>query len=377
MKLTKIFLSIAALAAAIVINAAPEFVEDEVLVKFKPGSTQLERLVQGEVIEEIPNIGVKRIRLPYGWNVPDMVKWFNAQPGVEFAEPNFIARADVNDQYYTPSIQWGLFKIQSDSAWNYTGGGSSYRKVAVIDTGWQRNHPDLVGKVVGEVDYVDGGTADDGNGHGTHTAGIVGAKTNNTIGVASIGYNTSLLIVRVLNNSGSGTYSAIANGINWSANNGAHVINMSLGGSSGSQTLLNAVNYAWGRGVVVVASAGNNGNTAPNYPAYYSNCIAVASTTSTDARSSFSTYGSWVDVAAPGSNIASTYTGSRYVYLSGTSMAAPMVAGTAALVWTSSYGTSATSVRNRITTTGDTVTSGFGSYPTKRINAARAVGAIP
>ena len=162
--------------------------------------------------------------------------------------------------------------------------------------------------------------------------------------------------VKVLDDTGSGYYSWIANGITWAADNGAKVINMSLGGSSASSTLKRAVNYAWGKGVVLAAAAGNSGNRSPTYPAYYPNCIAVAATDSNDLKTSWSSFGSWVDVAAPGVDILSTFPNHSYQIGkalgydkgSGTSMATPHVAGLAALVWATGYGTSNTSVRARI-----------------------------
>jgi thermitase len=181
----------------------------------------------------------------------------------------------------------------------------------------------------------------------------------------------------VLDNSGNGTYANISNGIRWAADSGAKVINMSLGGSFASSTLESAVNYAASKGVVVVAAAGNAGNTKQQYPAFYTNCVAVAATDQSDRRARFSTYGSWVDCAAPGVGIASCYPTNSYVYMDGTSMAAPHVSALAALVWDTPFGTSATAVRNRVQSTGDLVTNNFHSYPTRRINAARAVGAIP
>jgi hypothetical protein len=236
---------------------------------------------------------------------------------------------------------------------------------------------------VANKNFTTSSTVDDLYGHGTHCAGIAAATTNNSIGVAGVGFNTSLMNVKVLGDNGSGQYSWIANGITWAADNGAKVISLSLGGSSGSYTLQNAVNYAWNKGVVVVAAAGNNGNTASVYPAYYSNCIAVAATDQNDAKASFSTYGSWVDVAAPGVSIYSTLPNhsnsigtTNYGSLSGTSMSTPHVAGLAALVWATSYGTSNTSVRSRIESTADAI-SGTGTYwKYGRINANKAVAGV-
>jgi subtilisin family serine protease len=183
--------------------------------------------------------------------------------------------------------------------------------------------------------------------------------------------------VRVLDNNGSGTLVNVANGINFASTNGARVINLSLGGS-GSSTLQTAVNNAWNRGTFLACAAGNSNtsSTASAYPAAYPNCFAVASTTSTDARSSFSNYGTWVEVAAPGSSIFSTWLNSGYNTISGTSMATPHVAGLAGLL--ASQGLTNAQIRDRICSTADPI-SGTGSLWTcGRINAYRAVtGSAP
>lgn len=356
---------------------APEFAPSEVLVKFREGRESVGRLVSttfgGQIVEELADIKVCRIMLAKGTGVMEAVAYLNSRPEVEFAEPNYIAHASVtpNDTYYA-GYQWNMPKIQANLAWDYTQGSSSV-VIAIIDTGVQSNHPDLSGKVTAGYNYVSNNTnANDDNGHGTHCAGIAAAKTNNATGVAGVGWNCSIMPVKVLNSQGSGTYTAIANGINFARTNGAKVLSMSLGGSSGSSTLSSAITNAWNAGCVIVAAAGNNGNTSPNYPAYYSQCIAVGSTTSTDARSSFSNYGSsWVDVAAPGSNIASTYRNSQYVIMSGTSMSTPHVAGLAGLLY--SYlgtGTSNSTIRSRIENNCDNV----GTWVAKgRINCRRAI----
>jgi subtilisin family serine protease len=177
--------------------------------------------------------------------------------------------------------------------------------------------------------------------------------------------------VKVLNSAGNGSWADIASGIDFASTNGAKVISMSLGGSGGSATLQTAVDNAWANGVLVVAAAGNSNTTAPSYPAYYSNCIAVASTTNTDARSSFSNYGPWVDVAAPGSNIYSTYLGVGYTSLNGTSMACPHVAGLGGLLW--SYlgvNTPVATIRQRIENNCDPV----GNFIVHgRVNALKAL----
>jgi thermitase len=230
----------------------------------------------------------------------------------------------------------------------------------------------LSGKVVRGYDYVDNDWDPyDGNGHGTHAAGIAAAITNNTRGIAGMAPDAKIYAVRVLDDSGSGTLQNVANGIIHAADNGADVISLSLGSPNDSITLKEAVDYAWNKGVVVVAAAGNDGSSQPAYPAYYSNAIAVAATDSDESKASFSNYGSWVDVAAPGVNIYSTYTDSSYASLSGTSMATPHVAGLAGLL--DAQGRSASEIRATIENTADPI-SGTGTYWSKgRINAYRAV----
>jgi len=187
------------------------------------------------------------------------------------------------------------------------------------------------------------------------------------------------MVGKCLSNSGSGYTSWITSGINWAYQNGAKVISMSIGGGGNSSTMNNACTNAMNAGCVVVAAAGNSNTSTMSYPGAYTNVIGVGSTTSSDTRSSFSNWGTWVDVAAPGSSIYSTYprsgTTDRYATMSGTSMACPHVAGLAALVWASPFGTTSAAVRSRIETTGDAIT--FDKPIGKRINAARAVGAIP
>ncbi len=184
--------------------------------------------------------------------------------------------------------------------------------------------------------------------------------------------NAQIYAVKVLDNNGSGILSNIAAGIAHAADNGSKVINLSLGASVGASTLENAVDHAWNRGSVIVAAAGNAGNSAPHYPAYYTNAIAVAATDSADRKASFSTYGTWVDVAAPGVSIYSTYAGRRYASLNGTSMAAPHVSGVAALI--AAQGCSSNiKIRAAIQNMADSIT-GTGSYwRYGRINAYNAV----
>ena len=304
-------------------------------------------------------------------DINTLIKIYNKLEEVEYAEPNHMLKA-----FYTPNdpffaYQYGPQKVQAPDAWDVTTSNGNI-KIAIIDTGVQLNHPELAIKLWPGYNFVEGNlNPNDGSGHGTHVAGIAGALTENSLGIAGIAPSASIIPVRALDNSGNGTLSNIANAITYSTNAGAKVINLSLGSSQGSITLENAINYAWNQGVVIVAAAGNEASNTLTYPAAYQNVIAVASTDINDQKSDFSNYGTWVEVSAPGSTILSTYTGSYYAYLSGTSMACPHVAGLAALL--AAQGKNNVQIKNTILSTCDPVP-GTGLYWTYgRINANRAV----
>ncbi len=359
----------------------PGHAPDQILVKFLTGTADetkasIHARHGGRVVDTIPGIDVQVVRIQEN-KVQDKVKAYKGEAAVEFAEPDYIAEAVLtpNDPYF--GQQWGMDKIQAPDAWDITQGSSDV-KIAVCDTGIDQSHPDLKTKIKGNKNFTTSRTSDDNYGHGTHVAGIAAASTNNTIGVAGVGFNSSLLNVKVLGDTGSGYYSWIANGITWAADNGAKVINLSLGGTGGSTTLENAVNYAWGKGVVVVAAAGNSNTDTLFYPAAYTNCIAVAATDRNDVRASFSNYGTWVDIAAPGVDIYSTMPDHRnriglknYGSLAGTSMAAPHVAGVAALAFAAKPGWTNAEVRTRIEASVDSTT-GF-TTAIGRVNAYKAV----
>jgi thermitase len=354
----------------------PAYAPDQVIVKFKEGTSAsamkaTHQEEQAKLLTRNTKLGFDVVKVE-DKSVEQAIKEYEKNPEVEYAEPNYIYTIQwtPNDTYFS-SRQWGPQKVQAPAAWDVTR-SSSDTWIAIIDTGVQYDHPDLAGKVVRGYDYVDDDWYPyDGNGHGTHCAGIAAAVTNNARGIAGMAPNATIYAVRVLNNSGSGTLDDVANGIIHAADSGADVISLSLGASVGATTLKNAVDYAWSRGVVVVAAAGNSGTSLPSYPAYYSNAIAVAATDRNDNKAYFSNYGSWVDVAAPGVDIYSTYTGSSYASLSGTSMATPHVAGLAGLL--DAQGRSASEIRAAIENTADRI-SGTGTYWSKgRINAYRAV----
>jgi thermitase len=220
--------------------------------------------------------------------------------------------------------------------------------VGIVDTGIQQSHEDLAGKtancggvnnfgvslvviIVGADPTIVNGKCNDDHGHGTHVAGTIAATANNGKGVAGVAFNSPLAICKGLNAQGSGTLQMIANCITWTNQQGAKIISMSLGGS-GSATLQTAVRNATNNGSLLIAAAGNSGNSSVSYPAGYPEVVSVAATDHNDAKASFSQFNADVEIAAPGVNVTSTWLNGGYNTISGTSMATPHVAGVAALI---------------------------------------------
>jgi thermitase len=217
--------------------------------------------------------------------------------------------------------RWGLSKIEAPQAWQITKGDQSII-VAVLDTGINKDNLDLADRVVAEVNFTDSPTSDDLYGHGTHMAGTI----------AAIAPECQLMNVKVADDMGRCEPSVVARGIIWAVDHGAKVINISLS-MSASANLKEAVNYAWSQGAILITAAGNKGGSEPSYPAYYANCLAVAGTNENDSLALLSSYGDWVDVAAPGFNIYSELPQNQYGYKTGTSAAGAHVSGVAALVF--------------------------------------------
>lgn len=275
--------------------------------------------------------------------------------GVEYAEKVPLDRMFLTPNDPSYSSQWGLTNINAPAAWNYFSTGSNV-VVAIVDDAIERTHADLSpnlwvnsGEIAGNnIDDDNNGYIDDINGydvasndnnpnppsnsfdHGTHVAGIVSARANNGVGVASIGFSCKLMCVKSTTTVGQVTNGY--DGILYAAVSGADVINMSWGGPGTSTTAQNIVNYAAGEGCILIAAAGNDDVNTQFYPAAYNNVVSVAATTSSNTKASFSNYGTWIDVSAPGNNIYSTTVGNSYGNKSGTSMASPMVAGLAGLM---------------------------------------------
>lgn len=358
-------------------RSMPEHEPGEMLVKFAEGLAaegrhRIHRRCGCEAVEELGRTGLHVVRSVRGRASARKLKaLYERHPGVEFAEPNYVYRTCLvpGDPYY--SLQHGPKQIGAEQAWEKTRGDRRII-IAVLDTGIDSSHPDLADKVLPGKDFVDpAGTGEDGNGHGTHVAGIAAAEADNGIGIAGVAPGVSLLPVRVLDAAGNGTLRRIAAGIRYAADQGAHVINLSLGGPARSSALRAAIRYAVAKGAVVVAAAGNTGSSDPVYPGAYDEVIAVGSVDPQDLPSAFSAYGPWVELAAPGERIASTYAGGRYTYFSGTSMAAPHVAGTAALL--ASLGLTGEQIRARLLETADRTGDGGLCWSYGRVDAGQAV----
>ena len=256
-------------------------------------------------------------------------------PGVIYAEPDLRLRPMFapNDTLY--NRQWYLPQINAPAAWDITTGSRDVI-VAMVDTGIAAGHPDLAGKLVAGYNFVadSTNTADD-NGHGTYTAGLVAATGNNEIGVAGVAWNVRLMPIKILNSDGAGNIGDFARGIRYAVDHGARVINISAGIEYPSSSMHDAIQYAVNHNVVVVASSGNTPDGNPRYPAGYEETIAVSATDAADGIAPFSSYGAYVDVAAPGTNMVSTsWDQGRlgYEWASGTSSSAPLVTGAAALL---------------------------------------------
>ena len=275
------------------------------------------------------------VRVPLGKDLAKIAAALRGASGVRYVEPDRVRHTDMTPSDPAYRRQWGLAAVQASSAWDVTTGASNV-VVAVVDSGVDYTPPDLVGQVLSGEGYDlvnDDADAMDDNGHGTHVAGIVAAAMDNGLYGTGLAPGCRILPVKVMDSRGSGDDATIARGIDYAVDHGAKVINMSLGGPGVSTVLLDATSYARRHDVTLVASAGNYGAYARAiYPAADPGVVAVAATQSNGHAAAFSSWGPYVDLAAPGVDIYSTVPGRGFVAMSGTSMAAPFVSAAAALV---------------------------------------------
>ncbi|RME28573.1 MAG: peptidase S8, partial [Deltaproteobacteria bacterium] len=332
-----------------------DYLDREVLVSIDDDAdgvarARIEERFDLSTIDDIEPIGVAHLLIHGDEQVHEMADLLESEPEVRFAEPNYIMHATSTTSPNDPYIgyQWNLDQINVRTAWSYgTGSGAV---VAVLDTGVAKGGPDGVANLLPGYDFYNGDSdPTDGNGHGTFCAGTIAQNTDNGTGVAGVAPGVSILPVKVLGDNGAGDISSIANGIVWAADQGANVISMSLGGGAATSTMRSAVDYAYGKGVTIVAASGNEYARSVSYPAAYPNVIAVGASRYDGARAAYSNTGSGLDLLAPGGDTSVDQNGDgyadgvlqetvergqwRYTFWEGTSMATPHVAAAAALVY--------------------------------------------
>lgn len=379
--------------SGIIIRQAPkletlQYSPNKILVRLDPQTDanllqakiqQDERVIK---IEQTSFRGYYKIEtLPQ--NSEQVLETLKNDPDIEKADHEiiFTAYKIPNDSYY--SDQWWITQIKIPEAWDNIVGNPSI-KIAIVDSGVSPDHPDLSTNVTEWKNFSSSNSSYDLDGHGTWVGGVIAAITNNARGVASSTYSSKIMSLKAIDDNGQGTESNISEGIKWAADNGAKIINLSLGSRNNSSLVESAVNYAWNKGAIIIAGAGNDNTSLPSYPAKFSNVFSVASTNRNDLKASFSNFGNWVDIAAPGVEILSTGywmddpNNIKNVYAEGegTSISTPMVSGIAALILSKNPNLTNQQVIKILCDTADRVT-GTGNYWTcGRVNAHKAILAV-
>jgi len=360
-----------------------QYVPDEVIVGLKDADDhpQITRLIEGKggtVIRRLNVLDAVVVKVGEE-RVEALMKKMRESSLVRYVERNGKVMLTLTPIDPGWSNQWGPKKIQADTAWNTQTGNKSIL-IAVVDTGVDWNHLDLAANYV-PLGYdwwnLDSDPMDD-HGHGTHCAGIMAATLNNGKGIAGLA-QVRVMAEKFLSSEGWGTYEDAASALIHAADAGADIISNSWGSYYDSDLVHEAVRYAYNKGALLVAAAGNDAWDWPLYPAAYDEVVAVTATDQSDNPASFTNFGSWVEVAAPGVSIYSTVWDDSYASWSGTSMATPHVAGVAALIWSQFPGMTRDQVRARLRDTADDLGNpGFDIYyGYGRINARKAVGTSP
>ncbi|HEV2148260.1 MAG TPA: S8 family serine peptidase [Longimicrobiaceae bacterium] len=398
---------------------AGEYVAGQILVRFRAGVNRAQvAAAHGASVQRELNLpGIFVLSVAPGRELA-VVSALSRNPNVEFAEPDYIRTHGVicgtgvceppSDTYF--GYKWDLHndgdlnnstgafvvntgKADADTDWleayQQLGAITGSAVIGIVDTGVLSTHPDLVGRVLAGYDFVNNDAdPNDDDGHGTHVAGIAAGLGNDVTGVTGVAYgpNIKVLPVKVCGPSGCPT-SAIVNGIKFAADNGAHAINLSLGGRFGSTSEQQALQYALSKNSLPFCATGNDGSPRNiSYPAKFPECVAVGATNWSDGRAGYSNAGPEIDISAPGgdsenangySYILSAYNSGGYVFMAGTSMATPQAAGLAGLLHATGV-TGASNIRSRIESTVDDLGSaGWDKYFGKgRINIYRAINNI-
>jgi len=326
--------SISAQEAILQFEEKESIVRQELVVKFKDGTSKEKResVLRMFGLNEVAFMDVGQfslVKATKGTDVKALAQSLLNHPSIEFVEPNHVLSADTAPKDPGYARQWHLPKINALKAWQTTKGNSNII-VAVVDNGIETTHSEFAGKIISPYDVLTNRGSVPRGEHGTHVAGIIAAALNNK-GVVGVAPNVKIMPVNVFSGESATSY-YVALGIIYATNQGANIINLSLGGYSSSYYLETAVEYAASKGVILVAAAGNDDTRQRTYPAALEPVIAVSATNKQDYITQFSNYGDYIDISAPGENIYSTFPGNSYRSLSGTSMAAPVVSGTAALI---------------------------------------------
>jgi subtilisin family serine protease len=327
----------------------------------------------GKQVGKIEGINVRVIQLPPQASEKAVEALLKNNKHLKFAERDMLVKpSTTNDPYYAKG--WHLPKIGAPTAWQKSSGSNVV--IAILDSGIDADHPDLASKLVpGWNMYDNNADTTDVNGHGTKVAGAAAALTNNAIGVAAVAGDARVMPMRVSGADGYAYYSTIASALTWAADRGARVANISFYGVETSSSARSAAQYLKNKGGLVVTSAGNYGVEETIAPS--DTMITVSATDSNDNKTSWSSYGSFVDVAAPGASIYSTVNGGGYGAVSGTSFSSPITAGVVALMMAANPALSAADLQKALYSSAlDLGTAGFDKYfGNGRVDAAAAVAA--